>query len=62
MAAPLLLLRYLHLHYPEVENREAIPAFLPREALDFPRRCADVIIETARELQVRGGEGFEGCG
>lgn len=46
-------LRYLHLHYPEVENEEAFPAFLPREALRFPQRCADVLIDTAKSLQVR---------
>jgi hypothetical protein len=46
------LQRYLHLHYPDVSDPENVPRFLPADALDFPRKCADVLISVARDLGV----------
>jgi len=46
------LYRYLHLHFPEPSDVESFPSFLPRETIDFPKRCADLLVQTASRLSV----------
>jgi len=39
------LQRYLHLHYPDLENSDCIPSYLPKEAINFPKRCSDMLLQ-----------------
>lgn len=42
--------KYIHLHFPPLDNPDAIPSFLPKEALNFPLKCAEVLIAQSQQL------------
>jgi len=42
--------KYLHLHFPPLDNPNAIPSFLPKEALNFPVKCAELLIAQSQQL------------
>merc|ERR1719445_2088231 len=56
------LAKYVHLHYPPLGNQDAIPNFLPKEALDFPLRCSNLLIEQSQKLNLENGSALDvGC-
>ncbi len=56
-----LLRQYLTLHYAAPDDQ--LPyGFGPKEATDFPRRCAELVIEAAKEAGIAGGKALDvGC-